>query len=136
MGELGDKVDADAKAKLEEKRLKLKEATEKDDYDAMKTLLEELQQELYTVGASVYQQEGLQLVLVRLVLTPVPEPTPVVAMPVTTSSTRSSPRPSERVIPQRTRALRGLFYACSSDLCSSSAATHSAVPGVSRTPLR
>ena len=58
MGELGDKVDADAKAKLEEKRLKLKEATEKDDYDAMKTLLEELQQELYTVGASVYQEEG------------------------------------------------------------------------------
>ena len=58
MGELGDKVDADAKAKLEEKRLKLKEATEKDDYDAMKTLLEELQQEIYTVGASVYQQEG------------------------------------------------------------------------------
>ena len=58
MGELGDKVDADAKAKLEEKRLKLKEASEKDDYDAMKTLLEELQQELYTVGASVYQQEG------------------------------------------------------------------------------
>ena len=58
MGELGDKVDADVKAKLEEKRLKLKEATEKDDYDAMKTLLEELQQELYTVGASVYQQEG------------------------------------------------------------------------------
>ena len=55
---LGGKVDADAKAKLEEKRLKLKEATEKDDYDAMKTLLEELQQELYTVGASVYQQEG------------------------------------------------------------------------------
>ena len=58
MGELGDKVDADAKAKLEEKRLKLKEATEKDDFDAMKTLLEELQQELYTVGASVYQQGG------------------------------------------------------------------------------
>merc|ERR1712023_101480 len=37
MGELGDKVDSDAKAKLEEKRLKLKEATEKDDYDTMKT---------------------------------------------------------------------------------------------------
>ena len=60
MGELGDKVDADAKAKLEEKRLKLKEAVEKDDYDAMKTLLEELQQELYTVGASVYQQAGAE----------------------------------------------------------------------------
>ena len=70
MGELGDKVDADAKAKLEEKRLKLKEATEKDDYDAMKTLLEELQQELYTVGASVYQQAGAELVLVLLVPMP------------------------------------------------------------------
>ena len=58
MEELGDKVEADAKAKVEEKRTKLKEATEKEDYDAMKTLLEELQQELYTVGASVYQQAG------------------------------------------------------------------------------
>ena len=60
MGELGDKVDADAKAKVEEKRVKLKDAVEAEDYDAMKTLLEELQQELYTVGASVYQQEGAQ----------------------------------------------------------------------------
>ena len=60
MGELGDKVADDAKAKVEEKRLKLKEAVEAEDYDAMKTLLEELQQELYTVGASVYQQEGAQ----------------------------------------------------------------------------
>ena len=58
MGELGDKVADDAKAKVEEKRLKLKDAVEAEDYDAMKTLLEELQQELYTVGASVYQQEG------------------------------------------------------------------------------
>ena len=58
MEELGDKVEADAKAKVQEKRTKLKEATEKEDYDAMKTLLEELQQELYTVGASVYQQAG------------------------------------------------------------------------------
>ena len=60
MEELGDKVEADAKAKVEEKRTKLKEATEKEDYDAMKTLLEELQQELYTVGASVYQQAGAE----------------------------------------------------------------------------
>jgi molecular chaperone DnaK len=60
MGELGDKVADDAKAKVEEKRLKLKDAVEAEDYDAMKTLLEELQQELYTVGASVYQQEGAQ----------------------------------------------------------------------------
>ena len=60
MGELGDKVEADAKAKVEEKRTKLKEAVDKEDYDAMKTLLEELQQELYTVGASVYQQAGAE----------------------------------------------------------------------------
>ena len=54
--ELGDKVDEAAKAKVEEKRVKLKEATEKDDYETMKTLVEELQQELYSLGASVYQQ--------------------------------------------------------------------------------
>jgi molecular chaperone DnaK len=55
LGELADKVDADSKAKVEDKRVKLKAAIEKDDFDAMKSLLEELQQELYTVGASVYQ---------------------------------------------------------------------------------
>ena len=58
MSELGDKVEADAKAKVEEKRIKLKEAVDQEDYDAMKPLLEELQQELYTVGASVYQQDS------------------------------------------------------------------------------
>merc|ERR1712070_74188 len=58
MGELGDKVDADAKSKVKKKSNALKEATSKEDYESMKTLLEELQQELYTVGASVYQQEG------------------------------------------------------------------------------
>ena len=56
IGELGDKVDEAAKEKVEEKRVKLKEATEKDDYETMKTLVEELQQELYSLGASVYQQ--------------------------------------------------------------------------------
>ena len=56
IGELGDKVDEAAKNKVEEKRVKLKEATEKDDYDSMKSLVEELQQELYSLGASVYQQ--------------------------------------------------------------------------------
>jgi len=56
IGELGDKVDEAAKAKVEEKRVKLKEATEKDDYESMKSLVEELQQELYSLGASVYQQ--------------------------------------------------------------------------------
>ena len=58
LGELGDKVDADSKAKVEEKRVKLKEAVDKDDFVAMKSMLEELQQELYTLGASVYQQAG------------------------------------------------------------------------------
>ncbi len=56
MTELGDKVDEAAKTKVEEKRVKLKEATEKDDYESMKSLVEELQQELYSLGASVYQQ--------------------------------------------------------------------------------
>jgi len=56
IGELGDKVDEAAKTKVEEKRVKLKEATEKDDYESMKSLVEDLQQELYSLGASVYQQ--------------------------------------------------------------------------------
>jgi len=56
IGELGDKVDEAAKNKVEDKRVKLKEAIEKDDYDSMKSLVEELQQELYSLGASVYQQ--------------------------------------------------------------------------------
>ena len=60
LAELGDKIDAEAKAKVEEKAAKLKEATEKEDFESMKTLLEELQQELYTVGASVYQQAGAE----------------------------------------------------------------------------
>ena len=42
LAELGDKVDAEAKAKVEEKAAKLKEATEKEDFESMKTLLEEI----------------------------------------------------------------------------------------------
>ena len=60
LGELGDKVDASAKTKVEEKSKALKEATSKEDYEAMKKLLEELQQELYAIGSSVYQQPGNQ----------------------------------------------------------------------------
>ncbi len=60
LGELGDKVDASVKAKVEEKSKALKEATSKEDYESMKKLLEELQQELYAVGSSVYQQPGNQ----------------------------------------------------------------------------
>ncbi len=60
LSELGDKIDSATKEKVEEKSKALKEATDKDDYDAMKKLLEELQQELYAVGSSVYQQPGNQ----------------------------------------------------------------------------
>ncbi len=60
LGELGDKVDASAKTKVEEKSKELKEATSKEDYESMKKLLEELQQELYAIGSSVYQQPGNQ----------------------------------------------------------------------------
>jgi len=60
LGELGDKIDPAAKSKVEEKSNALKEATSKEDYESMKKLLEELQQELYAVGSSVYQQPGNQ----------------------------------------------------------------------------
>ncbi len=56
LGELGDKVDNAAKEKVEGMRLNLKEAVDKDDYETMKSLVEELQKELYSLGASVYQQ--------------------------------------------------------------------------------
>ena len=59
LGELGDKVDSAAKEKVEGMRLNLKEATDKEDYEMMKTLVEELQKELYSLGASVYQQAGV-----------------------------------------------------------------------------
>jgi molecular chaperone DnaK len=56
LGELGDKVGADDKAKVEAASAKLKEAIEKDDFDTMKSELETLQQALYAAGAAVYQQ--------------------------------------------------------------------------------
>ena len=45
---------------MEEKSKALKDAVASEDYDSMKKLLEELQQELYAVGSSVYQQPGNQ----------------------------------------------------------------------------
>jgi molecular chaperone DnaK len=56
--DLGDKVSAEVKTKMEEKRQLLQQALDKEDYEAMKTHFEELQKELYEVGASVYQQAG------------------------------------------------------------------------------
>jgi molecular chaperone DnaK len=56
LGELGDKVGAEDKAKVESSSAKLKEAIAKEDFDTMKSELETLQQALYAAGASVYQQ--------------------------------------------------------------------------------
>ena len=56
LGELGDKVAADDKAKVEGFTADLKAAVEKDDTAAIKATLEQLQQALYAAGASVYQQ--------------------------------------------------------------------------------
>ena len=58
LGELGDKVGAEDKAKVEASSTKLKEAIAKDDFDTMKSELEILQQALYAAGAAVYQQAG------------------------------------------------------------------------------
>ncbi len=56
LGELGDKVGAEDKAKVEASSQKLKEAVEKEDFDTIKSELETLQQALYAAGAAVYQQ--------------------------------------------------------------------------------
>ena len=58
LGELGDKVAAEDKSKVEGLSKQLKEALEKEDFDTIKTVLEQLQQALYAAGASVYQQAG------------------------------------------------------------------------------
>ncbi|MEO1002139.1 MAG: molecular chaperone DnaK [Cyanobacteria bacterium J06638_7] len=56
LGDLGDKVGAEDKAKVEASSAKLKEVLAKEDFDAIKTELETLQQALYAAGAAVYQQ--------------------------------------------------------------------------------
>jgi molecular chaperone DnaK len=58
LAELGDKISAADKAKVEGFTTQLKEAVEKDDFDTMKSVQEQLQQALYSAGASVYQQAG------------------------------------------------------------------------------
>jgi len=58
LADLGDKVGADDKAKVEGLSADLKAAVEKDDSAAIKASLEQLQQALYAAGASVYQQAG------------------------------------------------------------------------------
>ena len=55
LGDLGDKVGAEDKAKVESSSAKLKQAIESEDFDTMKSELETLQQALYAAGAAVYQ---------------------------------------------------------------------------------
>jgi molecular chaperone DnaK len=58
ISELGDKVGAEDKAKVEASAAKLKEAVEKEDFATIKSELEVLQQALYAAGSAVYQQAG------------------------------------------------------------------------------
>jgi molecular chaperone DnaK len=58
IADLGDKVGAEDKAKVEQFSAQLKEALANDDTATIKTVLEQLQQALYAAGASVYQQAG------------------------------------------------------------------------------
>jgi molecular chaperone DnaK len=58
LADLGDKVGAADKAKVEQFSIQLKEALANDDTATIKTVLEQLQQALYAAGASVYQQAG------------------------------------------------------------------------------
>jgi molecular chaperone DnaK len=58
LADLGDKVGAEDKAKVEKFAAELKQAVEKDDIATMKSVQEQLQQALYAAGAAVYQQAG------------------------------------------------------------------------------
>jgi molecular chaperone DnaK len=58
MSELGDKVSAEDKGKVEGQVKDLKDAIAKEDFDRIKTLTTELQQSLYTIGSNIYQQAG------------------------------------------------------------------------------
>jgi len=56
--ELGDKVPADDKTKIEGLVKDLKEAVTKEDDEQIQKLMPELQQALFTVGSNMYQQAG------------------------------------------------------------------------------
>ncbi|MDP8962805.1 MAG: molecular chaperone DnaK [Cyanobacteriota bacterium] len=56
--ELGDKVPAADKTKVEGLIKDLRDAVSKEDDDRIKTLTTELQQSLYTIGTNLYQQQG------------------------------------------------------------------------------
>jgi molecular chaperone DnaK len=58
MTELGDKVSADDKSKVEGMIKDLREAINQENFDRIKSLTTELQQTLYTIGSNIYQQAG------------------------------------------------------------------------------
>ncbi|MGF1488855.1 MAG: molecular chaperone DnaK [Prochloraceae cyanobacterium] len=58
ISELGDKIPAADKTKAEGLITDLKDAISKEDDERIKTILPELQQTLYSIGSSVYQQPG------------------------------------------------------------------------------
>ncbi|MCG8368096.1 MAG: molecular chaperone DnaK [Pseudanabaenales cyanobacterium] len=60
VGELGDKVPADDKQKVEGQIKELKAAIASEDFDKIKSLTAELQQSLYSISSNLYQQSGAQ----------------------------------------------------------------------------
>ena len=58
LSELGDKVPADDKTKVEGLIKDLREAISKEDDEQIKTLMPQLQQTLYSIGSNLYQQAG------------------------------------------------------------------------------
>jgi molecular chaperone DnaK len=58
IAELGDKVPAADKSKVEDLVKDLREAISKEDDERIKTLMPELQQTLYSIGTNLYQQGG------------------------------------------------------------------------------
>lgn len=58
IADLGDKVPADDKAKIEGMVKNLRDAISSDNDEQIKVLMPELQQTLYTIGANLYQQGG------------------------------------------------------------------------------
>ena len=60
LGELGDKVPADDKAKVEAKLEELKKIKDSEDLEAVKKASEELTQEFYAVSSKIYQAAGAE----------------------------------------------------------------------------
>jgi molecular chaperone DnaK len=58
IADLGDKVSAEDKSKVDTLVKDLRDATAQEDYDKIKSISGELQQVLYTIGSNLYQQSG------------------------------------------------------------------------------